>query len=64
MPVISDGVDLRSRSNPGRVKGILYQEFNAPPMIEFGELFYLFAAGAILVVALIAYNKFGKVKDQ
>ncbi len=33
-------------------------------MIEFNELYYLFAAGAILIVALVAYNKFGKVKDQ
>jgi hypothetical protein len=33
-------------------------------MIEFNELFYLFGAGAVIVIALIAYNKFGKVKDQ
>ncbi len=30
----------------------------------FDELYYVFIAGAVLIVALIAYNKFGKVKDQ
>lgn len=45
-------------------KGILYQEFDAQPMIENTELIYLFAVGAVLILALVLYNKFGKVKDQ
>lgn len=33
-------------------------------MIQFSELHLLFIAGAIIIVALCLYNKFGKVKDQ
>ena len=47
-----------------RWKGILYQEFDAQPMIDNAEFIYLFAAGAILILSLILYNKFGKVKEQ
>lgn len=33
-------------------------------MIHLEELYYLFAAGAIIIVGLCLYNKFGKAKDQ
>jgi hypothetical protein len=33
-------------------------------MIDLEEFLYLAIAGAVLIVALIAYNKFGKVKGE
>lgn len=43
---------------------ILYQEFDAQLMIENAEFIYLFAVGAVLILSLVLYNKFGKVKEQ
>ena len=31
---------------------------------DFEELYFLFAAGAAIIIALCLYNKFGKVKEE
>lgn len=35
-----------------------------PTMIAFEELFFLFGAGAVIVVALCLYNMLGKSKQK
>ena len=60
MPVISDGEFMQDRAGTRYI----IPEAQCSRMIELVELVPLFIAGAVIVVALCLYNKFGKVKDQ
>lgn len=64
MPVISDITIFQTPPCIWGGKRYIIPGAQCSCMIEFSELYYLFAAGAVLVIALIAYNKLGKVKDQ
>ncbi len=64
LPVISDITLFHLGTPIWASKRYIISGARCSFMIEFSELLYVFAAGAILIVALVAYNKFGKVKDQ
>lgn len=55
--------DTASRGCP-ETKVIIWGPQCSTMSFDFEELYFLFAAGAAIIIALCLYNKFGKVKEE
>ena len=64
MPMISEMVVIPLRWHVRAGARLIIGEAQCSCMIDLTEFLYLAIAGAVLIVALIAYNKFGKVKEE